>query len=189
MRIIEDLRQGSKEWHQFRMNHVGASDAAVILGLSPWRSAIQLWEEKCLGWEQPSNSAMKRGQQLESLALKQFEEEIGMIFNPMVAECEIYPFLSASFDGMAVDLKLAVEIKCGHSSFKLAQRGEIPVYYIAQLQHQMYIADLPSIYYYCFDGKKGLLMEVERDEDFIWKMLDKELKFWNCVQSFEPPED
>lgn len=189
MKIITGLEQNTKEWHQFRRNHVGASDAAAILGLSPWKKSVQLWEEKTLGWEQSSNSAMKRGQQLEPLALKEFELLAGNLFCPMVGECEIYSFLSASFDGMTFDMDQAVEIKCGHSSFNSAKNGLIPPYYMAQLQHQMHVANLSWIYYYCFNGNDGILMEVKRDEDFIWKMLDKELKFWNCVQSFVPPED
>jgi predicted phage-related endonuclease len=107
----------------------------------------------------------------------------------MVAEDIFYPFISASFDGMTPDYKHAVEIKCGKGSHKLAQKGEIPVYYQAQLQHQMYVANLDIIDYFSFDGKNGILIKVERDNEFIQEMLDKEIEFWHCVTNLTPPED
>ncbi len=29
-----NLKQGTPEWHQFRLNHFGASEAAAMLGIS-----------------------------------------------------------------------------------------------------------------------------------------------------------
>lgn len=35
------------EWLEARKDGLGASDAAALLGLSPWKTNVQLWEEKC----------------------------------------------------------------------------------------------------------------------------------------------
>lgn len=188
MRIIVGMEQGSEKWMKFRTLHIGASEAGIIMGLNPWRSALQLWEEKTLGLVQESNTNMKRGQKLEPKARESYIMETGLIVEPIVAECEILPFLSASFDGVTKDLAHAVEIKCGASSHKLALMGEVPDYYYAQLQHQMYIGGFLGIHYYSFDGKEGILLEIERDQDFIDEMLEKEIAFWNCVTQFTPPE-
>jgi putative phage-type endonuclease len=188
MKIIE-LTQGTSEWHQFRAKHLGASDAAVILGLSPWRKPKQLWEEKVLGWEQPVNAHMKRGQDMELQAREAYQVEKGILVNPMVGEHDLFPFLSASFDGLSVDLKIGVEIKCGRASHKLAQEGTLPSYYYAQLQHQMYIADLQEIDYYSFDGQRGILFTVAFDSEFVTQMVDKELAFWDSMVNLTPPEN
>lgn len=34
-------------WLEARKDGLGASDAAALLGLSPWKTNVQLWEEKC----------------------------------------------------------------------------------------------------------------------------------------------
>lgn len=35
-----------EEWLQLRRNGIGGSDASVIMGKNPYRSILQLWEEK-----------------------------------------------------------------------------------------------------------------------------------------------
>ena len=35
-----------KDWLLARKGHIGASDASAVLGLCPWRTNVQLWEEK-----------------------------------------------------------------------------------------------------------------------------------------------
>ena len=189
MKIIEGLEQGTEDWRKFRQNHVGASDASICMHLNPWRTRNQLWEEKVLGWTQELNANMARGQMMEEFARAAYEKEVGFLVMPMVAEHDTMPYLSASFDGLSINLKHAVEIKCGKASHKLAEKGEIPVYYMAQLQHQMYIGNLEKIDYFSFDGKDGILIPVKRDDFFIEEMIDKELEFWYCVTHLTPPQD
>jgi len=187
MKIIE-LLQGSTQWHEFRRLHIGASESAAILGLSIYKTPLKVWEEKVLGWMEPMNANMQRGVELEPLARACFELQTGIKVKPMVAECEIMPFISASFDGVSEDRKTIIEIKCGRSSHRLAKNNVIPDYYKCQLQHQMYISGLEMIFYYSFDGQEGITIIEERDEKFISKMLEKYLEFWNCVANSTPPE-
>jgi putative phage-type endonuclease len=189
MKIIAELEQGTEDWLKFRQNHVGASDASTCMGLNPWRTRNQLWEEKVLGWTQELNANMKRGQDLEVFARVEYQQVTNLFVLPMVGESIIHPFISASFDGITTDLRNAVEIKCGKASHKLAEKGEIPVYYMAQLQHQMYVGNLEKIDYFSFDGTNGILIPVKRDDFFIEEMIDKELEFWYCVTHLTPPED
>ena len=35
-----------EEWVQLRSRGIGGSDASVIMGKNPYRSILQLWEEK-----------------------------------------------------------------------------------------------------------------------------------------------
>jgi len=188
--------QGSEEWLAERRKHLGASDAAVVMGLSPWCTPFQLWERKLgLAPEQEENAAMRRGSELESLAREAFEKEVGVEVFPTCVYNEDVPFMMASLDGLNLDKSLAVEIKCpGAKAHAEAVAGNVPAHYMPQLQHQLACLNggcslgVPMIYYYSFDGEEGVLLEVQRDEDFIEKMILAEVKFWKCVTSGVPPE-
>jgi len=181
--------QGSPEWLAERQKHIGASDAAIILGTSPWKTPYKLWEQK-LGIAPPDkeNDAMKRGSEMEPLARHAFEEETGLEVFPQCIYSKAFPFMMASMDGLTLDKDKAVEIKCpGKKAHDLAKEGKVPEYYMPQLQHQMFCLELDSIYYYSFDGEEGVLIEVPRDEEFIENLIEKEKEFWECVQSQTPP--
>lgn len=184
-----DLVQGSPAWLEFRQKHAGASDAATIMGINPWSTKLSLWQEKTLGWTKGVNNAMRRGTKMEKKARHAYELQTGTLVCPMVSEDDNFPFISASFDGVSVDLQWIVEIKCGKASHKLAQHGEIPNYYLAQCQQQMYVAGLNEMDYWSFDGKEGILIPVVRDNQFITTLLEKLIEFWDCVQSNTPPKD
>jgi putative phage-type endonuclease len=189
MKIYEELQQGSPEWLEFRQNHIGASDCATIMRMNPWSNPLDLWREKALGWQKPKNAAMQRGNDLEQLARNAYQLEKGILVMPLVAEDLVHPFISASLDGITECLKHGVEIKCGKSSHKLALQGTIPDYYWAQMQQQMYVANLREIDYFSFGEEENVLITVSRDNNFIQEMLEKELKFWDCVVNYTPPED
>jgi putative phage-type endonuclease len=184
--------QGSEDWLTFRRNHLGGTDASVITGLNPFKNKITLWEEKTLGWvKTPSPKEIARmaeGTRMEPIARQGFIDSIGIPFEPVVAEHDQYPYISASYDGISPDFQYIVEIKCGMKSFAMAREGLIPDYYTCQMQHQMFVAELDSCFYFCFDGKEGICLEVKREQDFIDKMLEEEIKFWHCVTSFTQPE-
>ncbi len=182
MKVIPVL-QKSKAWLDYRSSHICASEAAVLLGLSPYKTIEQLYREKTQGFEQAPNAYMLRGVELEPIALKKFEEETGLVMFPMVGENEKIPWMAASFDGVTICHDAIVEIKCnGKKNHSLALKGEIPQYYNAQLQHQISVSGLDFSYYYSFDGQNGVILEVKRDQAFIDIMLEKEFEFWQLLQ-------
>ena len=181
------LEQGSKEWLEFRRNHVGASDAGTILGFNPYAKYDDLMEEKIYGTTKPMNDNMRNGQLMEPEARLAYEIHSGYSVEPLVAEDDLYPFLSASFDGVTEDLSHGVEIKCGKQSHGLAKNGKIPPYYVAQLQHQMMNANWKQMHYWSYRDGEGILIIVDRNDEFISGMLDKEIAFWNSVTQFTDP--
>lgn len=187
--MIVDLNQNTPEWLAFRQGKLGASDCAPILGISKWKTAYQLWQEKLgLSRGQKQSFPMQRGHELEDLARKCFHEITGYEVFPKVFTHPEYNFLMASLDGITEDLQVAVEIKCnGKENHQLAIEGKIPDYYNAQLQHQMFVCELNWMYYFSFDGKDGVAFIVGREELFIKEMLKKELEFYRCMIQFEPP--
>jgi putative phage-type endonuclease len=186
--VNNSLEQGSKEWLEFRKNYIGASEAATILKLDPWRTPYNLFEDK-LGLIVPRETeAMRRGKEMEAYAREEFEKVIGIKVTPQVLFHPEIKYMMASMDGVSDDGKTAVELKCpGEATYKLAMAGKVPEHYNAQLQHQMAVMGLKSMFYFCFDGSTGIMLEVERNDAMIETIYREEAEFWNRVQNFDPP--
>lgn len=176
------MEQRSEAWFNYRRDKIGASEAAPLLGLSPYSNPHKVWLSKQKGFIDKDNPAMRRGRELEPEALRLFESETGYLMSPKVMTSEDRPYLMASFDGFEIDGKCAVEIKCGGEKLHLdSMYGKIPDYYIAQMQHQMYVGRLHEIYYCSYRPThvKQIYIEiVKRDEDFIQNMIEVERKFY-----------
>jgi putative phage-type endonuclease len=181
MKLI-NLKQRSKEWLTWRATKICASDAPIITGHSPFKTVEQLYNEKTKCFESAPNSYMRRGLDLEPIALREFEKETGLIMFACVGEHE-NGWMAASFDGMTLEQDAIVEIKCpGKKDHFAALNGIIPDKYKAQLNHQMVVADVQEMFYFSFDGEKGVIIEVKRDDKFIEIMIEKEREFWERLQ-------
>lgn len=174
------LQQGSAEWRAFRKTKITATDAPVIMGDNPWTSIKALMKKKTSNDEDFVNERMQRGIDLEPEARELFCIQNGIEIWPQVL---VRDWQMASLDGISQCGKYIVEIKCPSKVFHtMAEMGKIPKHYFAQLQHQMYVADVEMMYYYSFDGFDGATVEVKRDEAYIKTMIDKELEFYNQLQ-------
>lgn len=182
MKII-DIKQGTPEWHEFRRTHIGASDSPAIAGVSPWVTKEQVWAQKVFDIRMPVTGAMQRGIDLEPQAREYFIQQTEIEVFPLVAEDETYPFFSASFDGISVDHKIILEIKCPS---RIEGVNRFPEIYIPQFQKQMYIACVEEMYYLpYFICKKVVttkLFKIHRDQAFIDKMIEKEVQFWETIK-------
>lgn len=188
---IIDLEQGSAEWKAFRRNKIGSSDAAAVMDIDPWKTAYKLWEQHQTGQETAVNWAMKKGTELEPIAREMASKRLGLNFKPVVVQNDNLPWQIASLDGYAVDDDgnvITLEIKCGGQVlYEQACNGEIPIYYRCQLQHTESIIQ-PYISYYGVYWEGNLkLLTVERDDDFIKDLLEKERKFAECLELKEAP--
>ena len=96
------------EWHKARQQGIGGSEAAAIIGKSPWCSNVELWRRKTGRAQAPDISdseAVKFGHDAEPIirdlfALNyadKYEVEYGGAFD-MVAHPE-HPFIFATLDG------------------------------------------------------------------------------------------
>lgn len=183
------FEQGSREWLQWRMEGLGASDAVIVMGASPWRSRKELWREKVSKTLRDFDTKrMKRGRDLEPLARSEASITFQRTFEPGCFQSAHYPFLKASLDGISPDGTI-LEIKCpGEADHKLAMQGKVPPKYEWQLLHQMLVMDADRVCYYSFDGQTGRAVWYRRDQDKIDLLFDELSKFWQCViEKREPP--
>ena len=191
-RIIkgDESIQGSPKWHDFRKCHLGASEAPIIMGISPWCRAHNLWEEK-LGFREskPVTQKMQRGMDLEPIARELCIDHHGINFIPKVIEMIEYPFLSASLDGILEDENIILEIKCpNQDTHNLALRGYIKDYYMCQMQHQMMVSGFDRCLYMSYNPEHQnpiAYVDVHMDEKFIGGLFKMEKHFWKCVCNIE----
>jgi len=98
------LNQNSNEWLEWRFRGIGASDAPIIMGRSPWKTPYKLWIEKTTGISDFSgNKATQRGHDLEESARQTAELELSMVFLPKCYEHDEYPWMRASLDGIGLE--------------------------------------------------------------------------------------
>jgi putative phage-type endonuclease len=191
---IIDVEQGTDDWHQWRTTGIGASDAPCIMGENPWNSSKQLFDEKLdkiLGFSnkrRPLNAAMARGVLLEPEARATYNEEKGNITTPICIQSMRYPWMLASLDGINIDNRIAVEIKCGLKNYNFVQRNwMVPNYYYAQLQHILAICSFEKMDFYSFlPSKTPILLSIERDDAYIEKLIDSEAVFWGQITGDRP---
>lgn len=182
------LIQNTPEWHEFRRKKIGASDASIIMEVSPWKTPYQLWMEKTTGANSPIAPQQRRGIELEEVARQSFEKKIGTIMFPKVILHPSFDWMMASLDGIDLDGNAIVEIKCpGKTDHEVAKAGKVPEKYFPQLQHQLAVTDLDMAFYFSFDGSEGVIIEVARNNSFITKMINQEIKFWDNMTSLTPP--
>lgn len=184
------MQQNTPEWHELRKSYIGASDAPIIMGVSPWRTPYQLWQEKLgLGQPQLETSAMRYGKEMESVARKKYEEYTGTLVSPEIVFHPDKNFMMASLDGLSFDRSIAVEIKTSnHDDHQLAKNGKVPDKYYPQVQHQLACLGLNLLHYFSFRNGEGVIVEVERDDKFIERLYLEEGNFWDKVQNLESPD-
>nr|MCH9742870.1 YqaJ viral recombinase family protein [Pseudomonadota bacterium] len=181
--------QGSQEWLDVRRTMITATDSAVILGLSPWKSSSRLWLEK-KGELAPelTTEAMEWGKEHESDARDDLNLKLGFAnFEPLVVVADD-GWRMASLDGY--DNGVLCEIKCpmyvDSSSHVMAQNGEVAPYYYSQIQHQLSVCDAQQCHYYSWHTETGgFLITVQRDDAFIAKMIEAERVFFDSLQGVE----
>jgi putative phage-type endonuclease len=177
--------QGTPEWLKWRHNGMGASDAPVVMGENPWKTADELLREKRgPARESFQNAAMARGTLLEPEARKLYTSRTGRSVHAACLQSSKYEWLRASVDGITAEGDSVVEIKCGESVYrKTSQYGCAPDYYYGQLQHILAVTGLQSIDFWCYlPGLPELLVPVQRDEKYIEELLKAEFEFWKDVQ-------
>ncbi len=191
-------------WLEERRSMIGSSDAAAVLGLSPYRTPLHIYQSKVdPAWD--DEVAAKSPLEWEP-------KEFGTLFEPAVAE--LYqrvtgrlvtppaqpilrhphcPHVGASIDrvGYTVDEPARiVECKTSEWPDDWGEPGtdEVPEEIFVQTQHQMLVsglgvADVPVL----FRGNKFQIYTVQRNERLGDRLLEVYHDFWQLVLTGTPP--
>jgi putative phage-type endonuclease len=185
------LVQQSEQWLELRRSKIGASDAPVIMGVSPWSTPYKLWNEK-LGFTLPKfqSKHMLDGLEIEDSARNIFFLETGILVDPEIIFHPEHEFMMASLDGISKDKKTILEIKKpNYLDHKSASLKIVPNKYYPQLQHQMSCCELDKTYYLSYRSDEDYhLFVVERDDKYIKKMIKQEEIFYDKLISITMPD-
>ena len=149
MKIIK-ITQGTPEWHDYRATHFNASDAAAMMGCSPYETRDELIERLATGVTKEVDAATQwrfdEGHRLEKLGREKAEDIISQPLFPIVGECSEDQRLSASFDGVTMDGTLNFEHKTMNAALRDFFSGDdlLPMAYTWQCQHQMLVGGMDS---------------------------------------------
>lgn len=190
---IAEVEQGTPEWLEARKQGIGGSDAAAAIGLSKWKSPLELWQEKTTGVDSFSgNWHTARGTALEPLIRQHYAETTGRevkIPTHLLAH-PVHRFMLASVDGFSDDGRLQ-EFKAPSSDYGWGAPGsdEIPTEYLIQCQHNMIVTGLPvADVGASFGGGEPVYYEVRADAELQALIIEKEAEFWRMVQEgIQPP--
>lgn len=193
MEII-DIPQGSKEWLSLRSGKITGTDSAIICGISPYKTKIQLWEQK-LGFIPPDECTpkMKRGSELEYPARLLLQESLGMEFTPIVAVHDKRSWMMASLDGISNCGHFMCEIKCpSFSAHEQAIDGHYHNYYYYQMQHCLAVTGCEKCYYSSyFPGheREIVVIEVFPDLEKQAEIIEKGYEFYVQMCTMNPPNE
>ena len=195
--LVRDIDQLSyAEWLDVRRSGIGGSDAAAALGLSPWKSRYELYQEKISTSPPPriSNEAMTWGRLLEPLIREEFSKRSGMAVRPLrsMLQHPSYPWMLADLDGLVEDSNRGVgilEIKTS-SAFKSAdwEDGKVPDQYMLQVQHYMEVCGLDfAIIAVLIGGNRLQWTQIKKDRELVEQLVELERRFWEHVLTQTPP--
>ncbi len=168
---IHDLAQGSPEWHQFRLEHFGASEAAAMLGLSPNVSRTDLLHMKHTGtakefsdWVQAN--ILDHGHQVEAMARPIAEEMVGTELYPVT--CSLGK-KSASCDGLTMAEDVAFEHKQWNIELAgLVAQGIVPDTHMPQCQQILMVTGAEHVLFVVSDGTVDQMVATKVLPDPAW---------------------
>ena len=193
------------KWREGRKHSIGASDAAAVMGISPWKTEAQLWDEKANGKTLDFHNAdTVRGHRSENHILELYGIETGRkIFSGerIMLMSNHNPFMSCTLDGIDFtdeNNPVIIEVKSVKFSHGEWSDDKIPHYYFTQLLHQLAVTGWnEAILLVRFARNEGWesaserMYHVKREDvqDQIDKLVRKERKFWNeyVVNKKRPP--
>jgi len=186
-----------ESWLRKRNGGIGASEIAIVLGVSKWASVLELYARK-IGEDTPEHEdheLMLWGRLLEPAIRDELARRAGVTLleaPPRLLRSKEIEWAIATPDALTVNW-IPVEVKnlChGYDEAEWAQG--IPEQYYLQCHHQMLVTGAPRCLFGALLWGGRLVWEwVDRDEMTIRKIVHAGNKFWfeHVVPQTPPPSD
>lgn len=201
--VLHDLDTIDRpEWLSLRKSGLGGSDAAAILGVSPWTSGYTLWLDKNRtdSPDDQATLAMRRGTHLETFILTEamnVDPDLTVYRAPYMLAHPDHPHLRANLDGLAHHVKRrtwgGVEAKNVNAFMAKHWADGPPAYYEAQVGH--YLACCPLIDWWAvvadFGGDDLRVFYLDRESVPVETIVERELAWWqrHMVDGVAPDPD
>lgn len=191
-----------------RSKFIGGSDIAAILGVSPWRTVVDLWHDKITPRsDTPRKRVFQRGERWESVVAEMLTMELEAQGHKVEIVGRNRRFIDAEHSMFAAEIDFEirlddesditnVEIKTVHP-FRMREWGdsgsdELPIWYTAQAMWGLGVA--PDQRKRCivaplFGADELRTFEIRRDDETLAGMRAQAVTFWkNYVIPQIPPE-
>jgi len=199
VRLIDTRNIERADWLAVRRTGIGGSDAAAAVGLSPYKSPLELWLEKTgrdggLAKPDPTDTThpVYWGTLLEPIVAAAYTQRTGRKLRRVhaVLQHPQHAFMLANLDREIVGVPGVQILECktaGEHGARLWRDG-VPEYVQLQVQHQLSVtgkqmADVAVL----LCGQKLEVYRIERDEELIARLITLESRFWDYVVSDTPP--
>ena len=195
-RLASTTELTREQWLDIRQLGIGSSDAAVAVGLSPYKSQLTLWLEKTAR-KAPEDISLKEavlwGVELEPVLAQVYAKRTGYKVRRVnaVLQHPEHTFMLANLDREVVghpDGPGILEIKT--ASYHSAPQWEegVPVAYQCQVLHQLAVtghawAEVAVL----IGGQDFRIYRIERDDEKIRDLTEREAQFWQMVALDQQP--
>lgn len=178
-------------WLAERRTGIGGSDAAAAVGLSKWKSPLELYLDKRGELETEENEPMRWGNLLEPVVRQEYANRTGrtVVVPPGIIRHPTVQFALMTPDGI-VDESRVLQVKTARTSDGWGEpgTGEIPQEYLLQVNHEMFVTGLPvADVAVLVGGSDFRIYVVDADPDLQKMLIEQETEFWARVQAENPP--
>lgn len=165
-----------------RKSGIGGSDAAAVLGISPWKTPLRLFEEKLgLVPDVEQTEPMWFGTHVEPIIADRYAMITGReISVPRMCVHPSHPWMIGHLDRITSDGRV-VECKETSKADDWGSPGtdDVPQHYLTQGLHYLAVTGLR----YCdfavrILGRGFQIYTIERDEALIAHLIERERAFW-----------
>lgn len=203
-----DYRRNRSLWLKARRSGLGASDTATILGLNPWGTALEVWQEKTSATppdDRELSDAAEWGNILEHpvavQTVKKYPELGKILPTPGLLAHPEHRWMLATVDRLLVPRRVKdpvvgsiLEVKTTTSRNHRANwvDGVPPASIQVQVQQQLAVTGLPFAWVACWLRDTAQLCEpvrIERSEEVIEQLIRYGGIWWrDHVESMVRPE-
>jgi len=186
-----------QEWLRERKNYLGGTDLAAICGLSPYRTALDVYLDKTSdNIAEETNAAMRWGNLLEDVVAKVYSEDTGysVSIEPNTIYHHEYSFLGANIDRWVGDKEYVLECKTAgfnkNKEWGDSGTDQIPESYLVQVAYYASICDVPKVdIAVLIGGQDFRIYSYVRNKELEDKLIKIACNFWhNHIEKRIPPK-
>ena len=200
--VVDTSGLSEEDWLGYRRQGIGGSDVAAIMGVSPFATLRDLYNDKCGNPDviqtEDNWVAKEVGHRLEDLVAKIFAYKTGykVFAVRKLFRHPFHSFMQANVDFFVElpDGSIAI-LECKTTNYNSKEKwndGAVPVNYEWQCRHYMAVMNLSCAYIACLYGNNEnefVYRRIDRDEVIEADMIEMEAHFWNeyVLGRIEPP--
>ncbi len=197
MKILSQYDPADKAgWLKLRLQGLGGSDAAAIMGADPWRSSYDVYQDRVANEavEAEFNESAHWGNVLEDIVAKEFATRNNLQLRSInvVYQHDWYPWMLATIDRMIVgeygELVSFLEVKTRSAYAQHDWENGVPRKVYWQCQHYLAVTGFEECHVaVLIGGQKFSSYVVVRNDFDISELIGQELILWDQIVTKEPP--